>query len=221
MKSNRIFEDRRHAGRELAAAIKRCALRNPLILGLPRGGVPVAYEVAKAVDADLDVLVVRKLGVPYQPELAFGAIASGGVRVINEDTMRLVAELDESTIEPIVARETNELKRREALFRDGRAYPDFQDRDVVLVDDGMATGATMRAAAQAVRRRNPNRILVAVPTASAEAVSRISGDVDDLICLDTPRFFAAVGNYYRRFDQTTDEDVRTLLNEAWNARSAA
>jgi predicted phosphoribosyltransferase len=217
----RVFHDRADAGRALAAAVKRRALRDPLILGLPRGGVPVAFELARAVDADLDVLVVRKLGVPYQPELAFGAIASGGIRVMNEDVLGMLPELDDEVVERIAARESAELTRRETAFRGNRPYPAFTNRDVVLVDDGLATGATMRAAVQAARQLHPRRVLVAVPTGSAQAVRRISTEADDVICLDTPPFFTAVGNHYEYFDQTTDAEVRRLLNESWRARPAA
>lgn len=191
------------------------------MLGLPRGGVPVACEVAKAIHADLDVLVVRKLGVPYQPELAFGAIASGGVRVLNDDVLRLLPELDDEAIERVVARESLELARREATFRGDCPYPSFTNRDVVLVDDGLATGATMRAAVQAVRRGSPRRVLVAVPTGSTEAVKRVSGEADDVICLVTPAPFIAVGTCYERFDQTTDEEVRRLLDQARREGSEA
>lgn len=218
---NRLFRDRTAAGRALAPAVERCALQRPLVLGLPRGGVPVAFEVARAIGAALDVLVVRKLGVPYQPELAFGAIASGGIRVFNEEVLRIVPELDSEAIERIIAWESSELARREKAFRGDRPYPAFSDRDVVLVDDGLATGATMRAAVQAVRRGKPHRVLVAVPTGSSDAVEQLSSEADDVICLDVPRYFVAVGNHYERFDQTTDEEVRRLLEKAWKNESAA
>ena len=215
MSRSRVFHDRADAGRALAPAVKDRAPHRPLVLGLPRGGVPVAFEVARAIDADLDVLVVRKLGVPYQPELAFGAIASGGVRVFNEDVLRMLPELDDEAVDQVVAREASELARREAAFRGDRPYPAFTNRDVVLVDDGLATGATMRAAVRAVRLGKPRRILVAVPIGSAEAVKRLTDEADDVICLDTPAHFMAVGSFYQRFDQTSDEEVRRLLDRAW------
>ena len=218
---NGLFRDRTEAGRTLAAAVGRSALHRPLVLGLPRGGIPVAFEVARALGAALDILVVRKLGVPYQPELAFGAIASNGVRVFNEDVLRLVPELDSEAVGRIIAWESSELARRETAFRGDRPYPAFTDRDVVLVDDGLATGATMRAAVQAVRRGKPRRVIVAVPTGSSQAVKQLSDEADEVICLDIPRNFVAVGSHYERFDQTTDEEVRRLLEEAWKDEPAA
>jgi putative phosphoribosyl transferase len=219
--SSRIFEDRCEAGRCLAAEIERCVLNNAIVLGLPRGGVPVAYEVALAIDAPLDVLVVRKLGAPFQPELALGAIASGGVRVLNEELLNELPDVDEATIEAIIERETEELKRREVLYRGDRPLPELQSKDVVLVDDGMATGATMWAAAKAVKQHHPAKTIIAVPTASSSAVRLVENSADEVICLDTPPSFSAVGYYYRDFGQTTDDDVRDMLQEAWNARSAA
>lgn len=219
--NNRLFEDRRGAGRSLAPEISRCALRNPIVLGLARGGIPVADEVARAIDAPLDVLVVRKLGAPFQPELAIGAIAFGGVRVLNEELLKNLPGVDDAVIEKIIAKESHELSRREELYRGDRPYPDLRDNDVVLVDDGMATGATMRAAAEAVMRGSPANILIAVPTASADAVRLVANISDKVICLDTPQPFVAVGNYYRRFGQTTDEEVRSILDDARAARSAA
>lgn len=226
MKNSRLFHDREDAGRSLAPALGRSALRQPLVLGLPRGGVPVAVELSRALDTDMDILVVRKLGVPYQPELAFGAIASGGVRVFNDDVLILLPELDDETIDAIIGRESPELARRETTLRGNRPRPAYANRDVVLVDDGLATGATMRAAIQAVRRGNPRRVLVAVPIGSPQAVRRISEEADDVICLNTPASFTAVGSYYERFEQTTDEDVRRILGRRWreqqeNGRTAA
>ncbi len=218
---NRIYADRRDAGRALVPEIQACELHDPIVLGLPRGGIPVAYEIALALDAPLDVLVVRKLGVPFQPELALGAIASGQVRVLNEQLLEQIPGLDEALIEDIVARETKELTRRENLYRGDRPYPELRDRDVVVVDDGMATGSTMRAAAEAVQSRDPAKVLIAVPTASADAVALVADIVDQVICLDIPSPFFAVGYFYRNFGQTTDDEVRSLLHDAWEARSAA
>jgi predicted phosphoribosyltransferase len=212
------FRDRCDAGRRLAAELQQVTLNDPIILGLPRGGIPVAYEVASALHAPLDVMVVRKLGAPFQPELAIGAIASGNVRVINEDLVASIWGLDESVIDEIAARESVELERRERLYRGDRPMPNLEQRDVVLVDDGLATGATMRAAVEAVRARQPSRIIVAVPTGSEDAVRSIGRISDRVICLDTPAFFHAVGQSYRRFDQTTDEEVRELLESAARLR---
>jgi putative phosphoribosyl transferase len=174
----------------------------------------VAYEIAIALNAPLDVLLVRKLGAPFQPELAIGAIASGGIRVLNEDLVKRVPGLDDDKLEEIVARETRELERREREYRGDRAFPSLTGRDVVLVDDGLATGATMRAAAESVRPQKPSKLLVAVPTASESAVRSIAPLVDQVICLETPAGFQAVGQFYRDFGQTTDDEVRDLLDKA-------
>lgn len=217
----RIFEDRHDAGRALVPAIRDRALNNPIIIGLPRGGVPVAYEIALALKAPLDLITVRKLGAPSQPELAIGAIASGGIQVLNEALVAQIPGLDDSVIETLVANELREMSRRERLYRGDRPFPNLRQRDVVLVDDGMATGATMRAAAEAVLSQEPSKVLVAVPTASEEAVRLLEDKVDDVICLETPSPFFAVGYFYRNFGQTSDEEVRRLLTETHDNRSAA
>ena len=209
----KIFEDRHDAGKALVPEIQRCDLKNPIILGLPRGGVPLAYEVAIALNAPLDTIVVRKLGAPFQPELAIGAIASGDVHVLNEAIVRSLA-IDEASIAEIVARESAELKRREQQYRGDRPYPDLAQYDVVLVDDGLATGATMRAAVQAVQSMSPSTLTVAVPTGSISAVRKVAALVDRVICLESPAEFSAVGQFYRDFSQTTDEEVRELLEQA-------
>jgi putative phosphoribosyl transferase len=198
--------------------IRCCDLEDPLILGLPRGGIPVAFEVATALGAPLDVIIVRKLGAPFQPELAIGAIASGGIRVLNKDVLRLFPDLTTDDIERITAREMQELERREHGYRGDRPFPDIAARDVVLVDDGLATGATMLAAVEAVRAQRPASITVAVPTGSNSAVAKLSPLVDRLICLETPPDFQAVGLYYVDFGQTRDEEVRSLLEEAQQRR---
>lgn len=211
----RVFEDRRTAGRALVPELQRCDLRDPIILGLPRGGVPLAYEIAVALRAPLDTIVVRKLGVPSQPELAFGAIASGGVRVINDDVARSVPGLDDGAVERIAARELAELQRREHAYRLDHPYPELAGKDIVLVDDGLATGATMHAAAEAVRTKSPASVVVAVPVGSQSAVARVAAIVDRVICLESPASFYAVGQFYVDFRQTTDEEVRDLLQAAW------
>jgi putative phosphoribosyl transferase len=209
-----IFDDRHDAGRALVPKVRRRDLHDPLIFGLPRGGVPVAYEIAIALKATLDVLLVRKLGAPFQPELAVGAIASGGIRVLNERLINRVPGLDDDTLEEIVVRETQELQRREKEYRGERPFPGLVNRNIVLVDDGMATGATMRAAAESVRAQEPSELLIAVPTGSQSAVRSVSPLVDHVICLETPADFQAVGQFYRDFGQTTDEEVRELLDKA-------
>ena len=211
----RVFADRHAAGRALVPELQRCDLDDPIILGLPRGGVPLAYEISIALRAPLDTIVVRKLGVPSQPELAFGAIASGGVRVINDDVLQSVFGLDDDTIEQVAGREMQELQRREQAYRLDRPYPELSGKDVVLVDDGLATGATMRAAAQAVKTKSPSSVVVAVPVGSASAVARVATIVDRVICLESPASFYAVGQFYSDFSQTSDDEVRDLLHKAW------
>jgi putative phosphoribosyl transferase len=189
-----------------------------IVLGLPRGGVPVANEVARHLGAPLDVFIVRKLGVPGFEELAAGAIASGGVRVLNEDVMRAIPHADQA-IETVTARETAELHRREQLYREDRAPQELRDRIAILVDDGLATGATMRAAVKALRQREAAKIVVAVPVGPPDTCHEIEEQADETICLSTPAFFQAVGQYYDDFSQTTDEDVRELLARGSYERS--
>jgi putative phosphoribosyl transferase len=217
----KIYEDRYAAGRALVPAIQRFELTNPIVLGLPRGGVPVAHEVALALQAPLDTITVRKLGLPWQPELAIGAIASGGVKVLNEKLVAQLPNLNEAEINAIVGKEMQELARREQLYRGDWPHPDLAQRDVVLVDDGLATGATMRAAAEAVLSQEPSRVLVAVPVGSKEAVRLLQAKVDDIVCLETPSPFFAIGYFYRNFGPTEDEEVRSLLTDARDNLSAA
>jgi putative phosphoribosyl transferase len=210
----RTFSNRTEAGRLLAEKLVEYAGRTDVIvLGLPRGGVPVAYEVAKRLGVPLDVFIVRKLGVPGFEELAVGAIASGGVRVLNQDVMRALPNADE-TIESVTAKETAELERREQSYRNGRPAPELRDRIVILVDDGLATGATMRAAVKALRQRSATKIVVAVPVGPPDTCRELEEQADETICLCTPEFFQAVGQYYEDFSQTSDEDVRELLTRA-------
>ena len=207
----RAFPNRIEAGRQLAEKLDKYAGRKDVIvLGLPRGGVPVAYEVAKRLRAPLDVFIVRKLGVPGFEELAAGAIASGGVRVLNEDVMRAIPHADEA-IEAVTARETVELERREEIYRQGRPPPELRGRIVILVDDGLATGATMRAAVKALRQGGAAKIVVAVPVGPPDTCRELEQEADETICLSTPAFFQAVGQYCEDFSQTSDEDVRELL----------
>src|SRR5881296_2698881 len=210
----RAFLNRTEAGRFLAEKLEKYANRNDVVvLGLPRGGVPVAYEIAKRLNAPLDVFIVRKLGVPGFEELAAGAIASGGVRVLNEDVTRAIPHAHEM-IEAVTVRETAELERREQIYREGRPSPELRDRTVILVDDGLATGATMRAAVKALRQRSVAKIVAAVPVGPPDTCHEIEEQTDETICLSTPEFFQAVGQYYDDFSQTSDEDVRELLSHA-------
>jgi predicted phosphoribosyltransferase len=210
------FRDRAEAGRYLADRLSGYAGRDDVIvLALPRGGVPVGYEVAKALGAPLDVFVVRKLGVPGREELAMGAIASGGLLVLDRDVVRALG-ISREQIERTVAAELRELERREAAYRDDREPPQLTGKTVILVDDGLATGATMRAAALAVRQANPAKIVVAVPVAAAETCDEFRDVVDEIVCGLTPRPFHAVGLWYDDFSQTTDDEVRELLARAAN-----
>jgi putative phosphoribosyl transferase len=185
------------------------------VLALPRGGVPVAFEVAQALNAPLDVLVVRKLGVPGQKELAMGAIASNGVQVLNEDIVRSL-RISEAAINRVMAKEQQELERREYLYRGDRPTPKLHGRTVILVDDGFATGATMRAAVVALQQHKPAKVIVAVPVAASETCKDFEAKVDEVVCLATPSPFYSVGLWYEDFPQTTDEEVRDLLQKAAN-----
>jgi predicted phosphoribosyltransferase len=206
-----FFRDRSEAGRLLATQLVTYANRpDVLVLALPRGGVPVAYEVARALKAPLDVFLVRKLGLPGHEELAMGAVATGGVRVLNDQIVRAL-RIPDYVIEAVAAQEQQELRRRERLYRGGRPSPDVRGRTVILVDDGLATGATMQAAIKALRQQQPARIVVAVPTASPETCEALRAEVDEVICAITPEPFHAVGLWYEDFSQTTDEEVRDLL----------
>ena len=210
----KMFIDRADAGRILAEKLDKYAGRDDVIvLGLPRGGVPVAYEVAKRLRVPLDVFIVRKLGVPGFEELAVGAIASGGVRVLNEDVMRALPNANE-IIESLTASETKEVERREVSYRDGRPAPDLRGKTVILVDDGLATGATMRAAVKALRQRDVARIVVAVPVGAPDTCRDLEGEADETICAVAPEWFQAVGQYYEDFAQTSDEEVRQFLSRA-------
>ena len=206
-----IFQDRTDAGRQLAEELLSYAGRDDVIvLALPRGGVPVAFEVAQRLGVPLDVFVVRKLGVPGHEELAMGAIASGGVRVLNEDVLYVLPDA-QSIVEMVTAIEREELKRRECDYRGDRPAPEVRGRTVILVDDGLATGATMRAAAAALRQQGAAKIIVAVPVGAPITYHEIKSVADEVVCLQTPGSFMGVGQYYEDFSQTTDEEVRELL----------
>lgn len=208
------FQDRADAGVYLAEQLQKYAGKpDTIVLGLPRGGVVVAYEVARGLGLPLDVFLVRKLGVPGYEELAMGAIASGGVQVINQDVLRSI-RIPESRIQEIAAKETEELKRREQVYRRSRGPLHVKGRTVILVDDGLATGATMRAAVEALGKLGPRKIVVAVPVASVEACAEFREAVDEIVCGITPAQFHAVGAWYEDFSQTTDKEVIQLLREA-------
>ena len=211
-----LFRDRTEAGRALARRLTAYANRSDVtVLALPRGGVPVAFEVAKALNAPLDIFVVRKLGVPGHEELAMGAIASGGVRVINDDVMNHLG-LPGAVIDAVAAREEKELTRRERAYRGVRPAPDVRGRTVILVDDGLATGSTMRAAAAALRKQQPARLIVAVPVAASQTCEEFKTEVDEIVCGETPEPFLGVGRWYHDFSQTSDEEVHRLLEQAWH-----
>jgi putative phosphoribosyl transferase len=215
---NPIFRDRIEAGQVLAQRLKGVIRdSNPIVLALPRGGVPVGFEVAKALYSDLDIFLVRKLGVPGHEELAIGAIASGGIRVLNQTLIRELG-LTSLVIDSITARERREIERRERLYREHRPPLAVGDRTVILVDDGLATGATMLAAARALRIQRPKRIIVAVPVASREVCEEFRRHVDETVCAETPEPFYSVGSWYEDFSQTSDAEVRELLERAAHER---
>jgi len=208
------FENRHHAGRVLAGALSRYRGRpDAVVLALPRGGVPVAFEVAEALDAPLDIFVVRKLGFPGHEEVAIGAIASGGIRILDD---RLIARyrISPDAVARVSAREEAELERRERLYRGGRSPAPVEGKTVILVDDGLATGSSMRAAVAAIRSRHPARIVVAVPVGPRETVQELSRHADEVVCAAMPEPFDAVGRFYADFEQTTDAEVGELLSRA-------
>jgi predicted phosphoribosyltransferase len=207
----RLFHDRTDAGRQLAEQLRNYAHRNDVVvLGLPRGGVPVAYEAASRLDVPLDVFLVRKLGVPGHAELAMGAIAPGGVQVLNRDLIEELA-IPPAAVSAVADSELQELERRDRIFRGGRPLPELKGKTVILVDDGLATGATMEAAVTALRYLEPAQIVVAVPVGARETCERLARVADSMVCLATPAPFNAVGQWYEDFSQTTDEEVKQLL----------
>jgi predicted phosphoribosyltransferase len=218
--ADRVFRDRREAGRVLAGLLDRYrAQPDVIVLGLPRGGVPVAYEVAMALHAPLDVFLVRKLGVPGHEELAMGAIASGGVVVLNDDVIRALGTTAD-VVRRVAEREGREMSRRERAYRERRPQPEVAGKVVIVVDDGLATGASMRAAVLALRQARPARIVVAVPAAPESTCRELRAIADDVVCATTPSPFSAVGASYWDFTQTTDEEVSDLLRAAARSRPA-
>ena len=209
-----LFQDRLDAGRQLAARLNHYQNEDCIILALPRGGVPVGYEVAKALGKPLDILVVRKVGLPGQEELAVGAVGPGDVTVWNYSLLDYF-HLDSLSLQPVVEREKMELSRRLSAFRGQRPYPDVHGKVVILVDDGLATGASARAAIQAIKAMGPSQVVLAVPVGSQSTVSELRNKVDELVCVETPVYFEAVSLWYRNFSQTTDHEVVDLLHEAW------
>ncbi|MGW0615647.1 phosphoribosyltransferase [Streptomyces sp. NPDC002788] len=209
------FRDRRQAGGELAETLRtrqgEGALPDPLVLALPRGGVAVAREVADALDAPLDVLVVRKIGAPFQEELGVGAMAGDEVPLLDEDALRYLG-IGEAALAPVIERERAELRRRERLYRQGRPAPELRGRTVIIVDDGLATGSTARAALRFARRQAPERVVLAAPVCSPEAARLMRAEADEVICLHQPAAFMAVGLWYENFDQLTDQDVLRALH---------
>jgi putative phosphoribosyl transferase len=217
----RRFRNRTEAGLFLAKELAAYADRpDVLILALPRGGVPVAFQIAKALHVALDVFVVRKLGAPGQEELAMGAITTGGVRMLNDSVVQACG-ISESEIESVAAREQKELERRERLYRGQRAAPDVRGRTVIIVDDGLATGTTMRVAITALRKLHPSRLVVAVPVAPFSTCEELKGEVEEVVCLLSPETFMAIGIFYEDFTQTSDEEVCNLLERSDRERSMA
>jgi predicted phosphoribosyltransferase len=216
-----LYRDRFDAGRALAARLSRYAGRNDVVvLALPRGGVPVGFEVAQALGAPLDIFLVRKLGVPGHEELAMGALASGGTRVLNAEVVRAL-RIPEEVIDAVAREEGRELERRERAYRGGRPPADVRGKIVILVDDGLATGSTMRAAVAALRKQQPGRVVVAVPVGAQETCEELRAEADEVVCARMPESFFAVGQWYDDFSQTTDDEVRDLLHQADEERMAA
>ena len=210
-----IFSDRQEAGRRLAAELVRLDIQRPVVMALPRGGVPIGFEIAQALSAPLDVILVRKIGAPDFPELAVGAIVDGGnfEKVIDEDIIATLG-VPQAYLDEEIARQARENERRHALYLKGRPIADVRNATAIVVDDGIATGATMRAALLGIRRRSPARLILAVPVAPISAIERLRPEVDEIVCLSTPAEFYAIGAFYRDFHQVTDEEVTALLERA-------
>lgn len=208
-----LFYDRHDAGRQLAQKLVHYVHEKPFVIGLPRGGVVVAYEVSRALKAPLDVIIARKLGAPTQPELGIGAIAPNGVRILNQRIIDMLG-ISSGQIEEVTGREAREMERRLKLYRGDRPAPDIRNRTVILVDDGLATGVSAKAAIRALKQNLPKKIILAIPVSSPDTIEAIRPEVDDLVCIATPLDFMSVGNWYQRFEQTSDEEVIHLLQSA-------
>lgn len=210
------FRNRSEAGKQLAQKLAAYADKDVIILALPRGGVPVAFELAKTLDLPLELLLVRKLGLPGHEELALGAVASGGVRVLNDDIVESLS-ISQGMIEAVTAREKAELERREKLYRRDKPFPRLEGKTVIVVDDGIATGATMRVAVKALRQQNVAKIIVAVPTSALDTYKQLRLEADEVVCLATPEPYLAVGTWYEDFSQTSDEEVKALTLQHENS----
>jgi putative phosphoribosyl transferase len=209
------FRNRSEAGKRLAEKLIAYGDKDVIVLALPRGGVPVAFEIAKALNVPLELLLVRKLGVPGQEELALGAVASGGVRVLNDDIVESLG-ISRQVIEVVTAREKAELERREKLYQGDKPFPRLENKTVIVVDDGIATGATMRVAVKALRQQNVSKIILAAPTSAPDTYQQLRLEADEVVCLATPEPYLAVGTWYEDFSQTSDEEIQTLLRQLSN-----
>jgi predicted phosphoribosyltransferase len=210
-----IFKDRQQAGEKLAAALTKYRAKKPLILGIPRGGMVVAYEIAKALNAQLDIIVARKLASPSQPEYAIGAIAPGGIKILNSEAVQYFG-LDKHDLDEIITQEKQELERRMQIYRAGKKALNVKNKTVIIVDDGLATGLTAKAAVRSVKALGAREVILAVPVAAADTAADMCQEVDELICLSTPSYFGAVGQFYKNFPQTTDEEVSDILIYGFN-----
>ncbi len=211
------FHNRREAGQQLAQRLIHYREEKPIILALPRGGVVIGFEIAQVLEAPLDIIIARKIGAPSQPELGIGAIAPGGIRILNEYAIH-VLDISEEQIEHITAQELKEMHRRLNLYRGNRPFPEIRDHTIILVDDGIATGVTAQAAIQSIRRQKPNRIILAVPVAPPETVAKLGPQVDEVFCIITPPSMRAISLWYDDFQQTTDEEVIALLDCSWGKK---
>lgn len=206
------FQDRKEAGRRLGKILKKFKLENPIVLAIPRGGVMVGYEVAKILKAPLDVIIARKVGVPSQPELGMGAVAEGGIEILDRELIKNL-QIPKDAVERTIAEENSEIERRKSLYRDNKSIINIRDRVVILVDDGLATGVSARAAINSLKKLKPKKIIFAAPVCAKDTVKEMKNSVDGLFCILTPSEFSSVGLWYQNFDQVTDEEVKELLTK--------